>query len=176
MSRMQDDLFDEPAGSPGDSRADPTDPGTPLADRMRPSNLDEVVGQAELLGPRGPLRRLIESDTLPSLLLWGPPGCGKTTLARLAAQHTAARFLEYSAVSVGSKVLKQVMDEAARYKRATGTRTILFLDEIHRFNKAQQDALLPWVERGDVILIGATTENPGTCAPCWKGPWWIPAG
>jgi len=160
MSGMQDDLFADDAGTGADPASPGPDRDAPLADRMRPSTLDEVVGQADLVGDRGPLRLLIESDRLPSLLLWGPPGCGKTTLARLAARHTAARFLEYSAVSVGSKVLKQVMDEAARLKRATGQRTILFLDEIHRFNKAQQDALLPWVERGDVILIGATTENP----------------
>jgi putative ATPase len=164
MSGMQDDLFQGPADK-ADMAHDSIQSAeatrdTPLADRMRPTTLDEMVGQTELLGERGPLRRLIEGDALPSLLLWGPPGCGKTTLARLAAQHTQARFLEYSAVSVGSKVLKQVMEEAAKLKRATGTRTILFLDEIHRFNKAQQDALLPWVERGDVTLIGATTENP----------------
>jgi putative ATPase len=132
----------------------------PLADRMRPATLDEMVGQEELLGPRGPLRLLLEGDAMPSLILWGPPGCGKTTVARLVANHSRARFLEYSAVAVGSKELKAVMSEAAKLKRATGTRTILFLDEIHRFNKAQQDALLPWVERGDVTLIGATTENP----------------
>ena len=132
----------------------------PLADRMRPCTLDEVLGQDELLGEHGPLRLLLEGDVLPSLLLWGPPGCGKTTLARLAARHTQARFLEYSAVAVGSKEIKAVMVEAEKLVRATGRRTILFLDEIHRFNKAQQDALLPWVERGAVTLIGATTENP----------------
>jgi len=127
---------------------------------MRPTSLSEVVGQTDLLGRKGPLRLLLEADSLPSLLLWGPPGCGKTTLARLVAGHTRARFLEYSAVAVGTKELKAVMVDAERLKRAAGTRTILFLDEIHRFNKAQQDALLPWVERGDVTLIGATTENP----------------
>ncbi|MCP4291426.1 MAG: replication-associated recombination protein A [bacterium] len=132
----------------------------PLADRMRPASLHEVVGQDDLLGPNGPLGLLLKGDNLPSLLLWGPPGCGKTTLARLVAQHTQARFLEYSAVSVGSKELKAVMGESAKLKQVTGQRTLLFLDEIHRFNKAQQDALLPWVERGDVTLIGATTENP----------------
>ncbi len=133
---------------------------SPLADRMRPRKLSEVVGQDELLGERGPLRLILKADSLSSLLLWGPPGCGKTTMARLVAQHTKARFLEFSAVSVGSKELKQVMSDAAKLKNATGQRTILFLDEIHRFNKAQQDTLLPWVERGDVVLIGATTENP----------------
>ncbi len=144
------------APSSGASRA----PSSPLADRMRPAGLDEVVGQSEILGPGGPLRALIEGDVLPSLLLWGPPGCGKTTIARLVAGHAKANFMEYSAVSVGSRELKAVMGEAEKLKRATGRRTILFLDEIHRFNKAQQDALLPWVERGDVTLIGATTENP----------------
>jgi len=165
MSCMSRDLF-----TSGDSDSDGTGPAPitggdadvapPLADRMRPASLDEVVGQEELLGRRGPLRLLLTGDSLPSLLLWGPPGCGKTTLARLVARHTRARFLEYSAVAVGSKVLKEVMAEARKLRQVTGQRTILFLDEIHRFNKAQQDALLPWVERGDVTLIGATTENP----------------
>ncbi|MBK8166355.1 MAG: replication-associated recombination protein A [bacterium] len=141
-------------------RAGGTSAGAPLADRMRPRALDDVVGQRHLLGPDGPLRRLLATGTLPSLLLWGPPGCGKTTLARLVAGLGGARFLEYSAVAVGSKELKEVMTESGRLQRATGRRTILFLDEIHRFNKAQQDALLPFVERGDVTLIGATTENP----------------
>jgi putative ATPase len=161
MGLMKEDLFNtpeereiQPASSPKSGHR------IPLADRMRPAALDEVVGQEDLLGPNGPLGLLLKSDALPSLLLWGPPGCGKTTLARLIAQHTRARFLEYSAVSVGSKELKAVMAEAAKLKQATGQGTILFLDEIHRFNKAQQDTLLPWVERGDVTLIGATTENP----------------
>ena len=145
------------------ANADPcvgTDSATPLAERMRPRVLDDLVGQDDLLGPERPLRRLIEGDTLPSLLFWGPPGCGKTSLARLIAGRTDAHFLEYSAVQVGSKELKAVMAEAAKLRRALGRRTIIFLDEIHRFNKAQQDALLPPVETGDVILIGATTENP----------------
>jgi putative ATPase len=166
MCDMENDLFN-PDSSPDEHAVTPEpDHGLdsahppPLADRMRPVTLDEVVGQEDLLGPRGPLRLLLEGDALPSLLLWGPPGCGKTTVARLVARYSRARFLEYSAVAVGSKELKAVMSEAAKLQRATGKRTILFLDEIHRFNKAQQDALLPWVERGDVTLIGATTENP----------------
>ncbi len=157
---MAADLFDPHSHEPAPGPATPEVGERPLADRMRPRSLEEVVGQAELLSPTGPLRPLLERDALPSLLLWGPPGSGKTTLARLAAAHTRARFLEYSAVAVGAKELKAVMSEAERLRRATGTRTILFLDEIHRFNKAQQDTLLPWVERGDVTLIGATTENP----------------
>lgn len=157
---MAADLFDLDAHDETPPTPDPAPGERPLADRMRPRSLDEVVGQDILLSPTGPLRPLLERDALPSLLLWGPPGSGKTTLARLAAAHTRARFLEFSAVSVGAKELKAVMGEAQRLRRATGTRTILFLDEIHRFNKAQQDTLLPWVERGDVTLIGATTENP----------------
>jgi putative ATPase len=160
---LHGDLFDgDDAGYPRPERSatPPAGSGAPLADRMRPATLDDVVGQQHLLGPDGPLRRLLEGGKLPSLLLWGPPGCGKTTLARLVAGLGGARFVEYSAVAVGSKELKEVMAESGRLQRATGRRTILFLDEIHRFNKAQQDALLPWVERGDVTLIGATTENP----------------
>ncbi len=156
---MDNNLFDKSAADSGDANGAAVHQA-PLADRMRPATLTEVVGQDDLVGEKGPLRLLLESDSLPSLLLWGPPGSGKTTLARLVAGHTAARFLEYSAVAVGTRELKAVMTDAERLKRATGTRTILFLDEIHRFNKAQQDALLPWVERGDVTLIGATTENP----------------
>ena len=159
---MHGDLFGGDDGAPREpAAAGPAPSGAaPLADRMRPRTLDEVVGQRHLLGPDGPLRGLLQGGRLPSLLLWGPPGCGKTTLARLLAGLGGARFVEYSAVAVGSKELKEVMAEAGRLQRATGRRTILFLDEIHRFNKAQQDALLPWVERGDVTLVGATTENP----------------
>ncbi len=162
---MNGDLFrpDASANSrPEVSRStlDATGGELPLAERVRPQSLDEVVGQTELLADAGPLRPLLEADVVPSLLFWGPPGSGKTTLARLIAGHTRARFLEFSAVAVGSRELKAVMAEAQKLRRAAGQRTILFLDEIHRFNKAQQDALLPWVERGDVTLIGATTENP----------------
>jgi putative ATPase len=159
---MDNNLFDDAASSPDHANATsrPNRGQVPLADRMRPNRLAEVVGQMDLVGPKGPLRLLLQADTLPSLLLWGPPGSGKTTLARLVASHTQARFLEYSAVAVGTKELKAVMSDAEKLKRVAGTQTILFLDEIHRFNKAQQDALLPWVERGDVTLIGATTENP----------------
>jgi len=161
---MNDDLFHtspQPDSTPADGRPETdADVAPPLADRMRPQSLDEMVGQEDLLGSRGPLRRLLTADNLGSLILWGPPGCGKTSLARLVAKHSQARFLEYSAVAVGAKELKQVMAESEKLRRHTKKRTILFLDEIHRFNKAQQDALLPWVERGDVTLIGATTENP----------------
>src|SRR5690606_39541098 len=134
--------------------------GAPLAERMRPRSLDEVVGQAELVGPGAPLRVLVESDALPSLILWGPPGCGKTTLARLLAGDPARhRFVALSAVVAGVKEVRAVVEQAEHDARA-GRRTVLFLDEIHRFNRAQQDALLPHVERGTVTLIGATTENP----------------
>jgi putative ATPase len=158
---MTADLFN-PDGDPTPTTPTPGDGERrrPLADRLRPRALDEVVGQQRLLDADGPFRPLLEADVLPSLLFWGPPGCGKTTMARLVAAHTDARFLEYSAVRVGSRELKDVMAESERLLRATGRRTVLFLDEIHRFNKAQQDALLPWVERGDITLIGATTENP----------------
>ncbi len=131
----------------------------PLADRMRPQTLDEMVGQERLLGPGKPLRTQIERDELGSMILWGPPGCGKTTLARIIARMTRSDFAPFSAVLAGIKEIKQVMAEAERSRRA-GRRTIIFVDEVHRFNKAQQDAFLPHVERGDIILIGATTENP----------------
>jgi putative ATPase len=132
----------------------------PLADRMRPRTLDELVGQEALLGPGTPLRRAIEADELRSLILWGPPGCGKTTLARVIAARTKATFLPFSAVLSGIKEVRELMQQAATAKRATGRRTIVFIDEIHRFNKAQQDAFLPFVEDGTIVLIGATTENP----------------
>ena len=136
-----------------------TDKTRPLADRMRPRTLDEFVGQEHLLGPGKPLRVQIERDDTGSLIFWGPPGVGKTSLAQIIATMTRAEFVEFSAVLSGIKEIKQVMAEAER-ARAYGTRTILFVDEIHRFNKAQQDAFLPHVERGNIRLIGATTENP----------------
>ncbi|WIG57458.1 MAG: Replication-associated recombination protein RarA [Ktedonobacterales bacterium] len=132
----------------------------PLADRMRPRTLDEIVGQAHLLAHGKALRRSIESDHVPSMILWGPPGSGKTTLASVIALSTQARFVPLSAVTAGVADLRRVVEDAAKLLRATERRTILFIDEIHRFNKAQQDAILPHVERGAVTLIGATTENP----------------
>jgi len=131
----------------------------PLAERMRPRTLDEVVGQEKLLGPGKPLRVQIENDNLSSMLLWGPPGCGKTTLARLIARVTKSEFVSFSAVLSGIKEIKEVMADAERKSRG-GRRTIVFVDEVHRFNKAQQDAFLPHVEAGHILFIGATTENP----------------
>jgi putative ATPase len=133
--------------------------GRPLADRMRPQSLDEFIGQEELLGPGKPLRIQIERDDLTSLLLWGPPGCGKTTLARIIARTTKSEFLPFSAVMSGIKEIKEVMAKAEATRRY-GRRTIIFVDEVHRFNRAQQDAFLPHVEAGNILLIGATTENP----------------
>ncbi|HEV8191472.1 MAG TPA: AAA family ATPase, partial [Ktedonobacterales bacterium] len=132
----------------------------PLAARMRPRTLDEVVGQEHLLAPGRALRLSIERDVPPSMVLWGPPGSGKTTLASVIAQTTRAHFVALSAVTAGVADLRLVVDDAAKLLRATSRRTILFIDEIHRFSKSQQDAILPHVERGTVTLIGATTENP----------------
>jgi len=151
---MTRSLFDEPE-SPEAAPAT-----SPLADRMRPLTLDEVVGQADLVGPRGFLRRALAEDRLPSMVLWGPPGSGKTTLARIAAAASSSDYVPFSAVTSGIKEVKQVMADAARLRRAQGRRTLLFVDEIHRFNRAQQDAFLPYVESGDIVLMGATTENP----------------
>ena len=135
------------------------DPTRPLADRMRPRTLEEFVGQQHLIGPGKPLHTQIERDDTGSLIFWGPPGTGKTTLAKIIANMTKADFIEFSAVLAGIKEIKQVMADAER-ARQYGTRTIVFIDEIHRFNKAQQDAFLPHVEKGNIRLIGATTENP----------------
>ncbi len=131
----------------------------PLAARLRPKNLDEYIGQEHLVGQGKPLRNLIESDHITSMILWGPPGVGKTTLARIIANRTKAEFVNFSAVTSGIKEIRQVMEQAEE-NRQYGKQTILFVDEIHRFNKAQQDAFLPYVEKGSIILIGATTENP----------------
>jgi putative ATPase len=135
------------------------DPSRPLADRMRPTTLAEFAGQQHILDEGKPLRVQIERDQLSSIILWGPPGVGKTTLARIMARMTRSDFIPFSAVLSGIKEIKAVMADAERNRRA-GRRTLIFIDEIHRFNKAQQDAFLPYVERGDIILIGATTENP----------------
>jgi len=142
----------------------PVEPQTPsalqpLAERMRPRSLDEFIGQEKLLGPGKPLRMQIESDNLGSMLFWGPPGCGKTTLARLIARLTKSDFISFSAVLSGIKEIKEVM-AASELKSKSGNRTSVFVDEVHRFNKAQQDAFLPYVEAGHIIFIGATTENP----------------
>ncbi|MBQ6451941.1 MAG: replication-associated recombination protein A [Solobacterium sp.] len=132
---------------------------TPLADRMRPETLEDYAGQDHLLGEGKILRRMIDRDEVQSMILWGPPGVGKTTLARIIAKYTKARFINFSAVTSGIKEIKEVMAKAED-NRLLGVKTIVFVDEIHRFNKAQQDAFLPYVERGSIILIGATTENP----------------
>ncbi|NBK92325.1 replication-associated recombination protein A [bacterium 1XD21-13] len=131
----------------------------PLASRLRPESLDEYVGQSHLIGDGKILRRLIETDQVSSMIFWGPPGVGKTTLARIIARQTQAEFVEFSAVTSGIKEVKEVMNQAEQNRRM-GIRTLLFTDEIHRFNKAQQDAFLPFVEKGSIVLVGATTENP----------------
>ncbi len=149
----QGDLFSE------DSRATPR-ARAPLAERMRPRDLDEIVGQEEIVGAGTALRAAIEKDEVSSLILWGPPGTGKTTLARIIAHRTRSHFVPFSAVASGIKEIKEVMRRAEDERKLYGRRTILFIDEIHRFNKAQQDAFLPHVESGNVALVGATTENP----------------
>jgi len=158
MSSLFDDEDDDRRGRSSDPPA--TAAGTPLAERMRPRTLDEIVGQDDILAPGKPLRGAIERDLLQSIILWGPPGTGKTTLARVIAEVTHAHFVPFSAVLAGIKEIKEVMATAQDRRRRSGRRTIVFVDEIHRFNKAQQDAFLPRVEAGDIVLIGATTENP----------------
>ncbi|HEY7780406.1 MAG TPA: replication-associated recombination protein A [Ktedonobacterales bacterium] len=155
---------DRPAGGGGGSLAESTgaaqNAAQPLAARIRPRTLDEIAGQEHLVAPGRALRRSVESDRVASMIFWGPPGSGKTTLAAVIARTTRAHFVALSAVTAGVADLRRVVEDAEKLLRLTGQRTILFIDEIHRFNKAQQDAILPHVERGTVILIGATTENP----------------
>ncbi|MFO0659607.1 MAG: AAA family ATPase [Polyangiaceae bacterium] len=141
-------------------RAPVSEQGVPLADRMRPRTLSEVAGQRHLIGAGKPLAQAIAADRVTSMILWGPPGCGKTTLAQVIAASTRARYVPYSAVLGSVPELRAILAEAGEARSFRGERTLLFLDEIHRFNKSQQDALLPDVERGGVVLVGATTENP----------------
>src|SRR5687768_12618225 len=154
---MSGSLFGDDDFAPAEK---PAGEDVPLAERLRPAKLEDVVGLEELLGEKRFLRNAIESDRIPSMIFWGPPGSGKTTLARIIAKTTRARFVTFSATSSSIKDIKAIMEEARKARRARGSKTIVFIDEIHRFNKAQQDALLPYVEAGDIVLIGATTENP----------------
>jgi len=151
-------LFDDQVPDAPEAQSSAT--GTPLAERMRPKTLDEVVGQERVAGEGAFLRQAVAAGRVPSLIFWGPPGTGKTTLARIIAAETALHFVPFSAVTSGIKEVKAVMADAARLRKSSGRRTLLFVDEIHRFNRAQQDAFLPYVEQGDIVLVGATTENP----------------
>jgi len=135
-------------------------PPAPLAERMRPQTLDDVVGQESLLGPGAPLRTLIERDMVQAVLFWGPPGTGKTTIGRIIAERSGAAFVHLSAALTGVKDVRKVLDESQQRFRSEGRRDLLFLDEIHRFNRAQQDVLLTYLEEGSILFIGATTENP----------------
>ncbi len=153
-------LFDDQLPPPSETPETSPEEGTPLAERIRPRTLDEVVGQEKVVGEGAFLNRAIAEGRVPSLIFWGPPGSGKTTLARIIAARTDLQFVPFSAVTSGIKEVKEVMAGAARLRRGTGRRSLLFVDEIHRFNRAQQDAFLPYVERGDIVLVGATTENP----------------
>jgi len=155
MSGQTGDLF---PGTGVRAKIDTAD--SPLAERMRPLDIDGFAGQKDLMAEGAILRRMIEEDRLGSVIFWGPPGSGKTTLARIIAEKTGSFYMSYSAVTSGAREMKEVMNNARDIRRRSGMRTILFIDEVHRFNKAQQDAFLPFVESGDVILIGATTENP----------------
>src|SRR3954447_402093 len=158
---MPRSLFDDQEPEPPrPSREETSRAASPLAERMRPRNLSEVAGQEKVVGEGGFLRRAIAADRVPSLIFWGPPGTGKTTLARIIATETSSHFVPFSAVTSGIKEVKEVMAEAVRLRKAQGRRTLLFVDEIHRFNRAQQDAFLPYVESGEIVLVGATTENP----------------
>ncbi len=146
------DLFDTPVAARAEAPR-------PLADRLRPTRLDEVIGQEQVLGPEAPLGVMLKAGSLGSLVFWGPPGVGKTTIARLLADETDLHFVQVSAIFTGVPELRKVF-EAARHRRANGQGTLLFVDEIHRFNKAQQDGFLPYMEDGTILLVGATTENP----------------
>lgn len=155
---MDHGLFDDQ--KPARPAAAKTARTAPLAERMRPGSLEQIIGQQHLVGDGGPVRRLLDRQEITSMIFWGPPGTGKTTLANLLAANVDLEYQSFSAVLSGIKEVRAAMEEAGRIRKATGRATLLFVDEIHRFNKAQQDAFLPFVERGDIVLIGATTENP----------------
>ncbi|HHI03165.1 MAG TPA: AAA family ATPase, partial [candidate division Zixibacteria bacterium] len=152
------ELFDENNENKHSDRT--FDSKSPLADRMRPQTFDEFRGQEKIVGPGTPFRKSIEEDRVGSVIFWGPPGSGKTTLAELIAGTTRGMFIPFSAVTSGIKEIKAVISKAGNFRKMSGRKTYIFIDEIHRFNKAQQDAFLPYVEKGDIVLIGATTENP----------------